>query len=122
MKSKNPVNIILLAISFVIFGSLGIIFITQMELLPGYNWDDMQNVYPTELSLQLTGDLNGDGVEEKILYTKVQDEYNEYYLSINGKKVEVPGGDGFETFAIVDLNKADKFKEALCRSAWIQKK
>ncbi|MHA1671752.1 MAG: hypothetical protein ACTSV5_14430 [Promethearchaeota archaeon] len=66
MKSKNPVNTILLAISFIIFGSLGIIFITQMELLPGYNWDDMQNVYPTELNLQLTGDLNGDGVPDLI--------------------------------------------------------
>ncbi|MBY9004180.1 MAG: hypothetical protein KGD73_09440 [Candidatus Lokiarchaeota archaeon] len=66
MKLKNPVNIILLAISFVIFGSLGLIFITQMELLPGYNWDDKQNLYPTEMELQLTGDLNGDGVPDLI--------------------------------------------------------
>ena len=42
MKLKNPVNIILLAISFLIFGSLGIIFVTQMELIPGYNWDASQ--------------------------------------------------------------------------------
>ena len=61
MRLKNPVNIILLAISFVIFGSLGIIFITQMELLPGYNWDELQNRHPVELNLQLAEDLNNDG-------------------------------------------------------------
>ncbi|WBW97070.1 YARHG domain-containing protein [Oceanirhabdus sp. W0125-5] len=58
-------------------------------------------------------DLNDDGVEEKILYEKVYAEYNEYYLSINDEKVEVPGGDGFETFAIVDIDENDKFKEII---------
>ncbi len=66
MKLKNPVNIILLAISFVIFGGLGMIFITQMELLPGYSWDDLQNRHPVELSLQLANDLNEDGKEDII--------------------------------------------------------
>ncbi|MHA1193767.1 MAG: hypothetical protein ACTSP9_16010 [Promethearchaeota archaeon] len=61
MKLNNPVNIILLAISFLIFGTLGIIFITQMELVPGYNWDTESNKYPAELDIQLTGDLNDDG-------------------------------------------------------------
>ena len=34
----HPVNFILLAISLLIFGTLGIIFITQMELVPGWIW------------------------------------------------------------------------------------
>jgi len=37
------------------------IFITQMELVPGYNWDAEFNKYPSDLNIQLTGDLNSDG-------------------------------------------------------------
>jgi len=72
MKLKNPVNIILLAISFLIFGALGLIFVTQMELVPGYNWDDLSNQYPGDLKIQLTGDLNDDGVADIIanMYTR----------------------------------------------------
>jgi len=72
MKLKNPVNIILLAISFLVFGTLGLIFVTQMELVPGYNWDDVSNQYPAELDMQLTGDLNDDGVPDIIanMYTR----------------------------------------------------
>jgi hypothetical protein len=44
-KSKklrtHPVNYVLLAISFIIFGSLGIVFLTQMELQPGWVWEEI---------------------------------------------------------------------------------
>jgi len=82
MKLKNPVNIILLAISFLVFGSLGLIFVTQMELIPGYTWDDVSNQYPVNFDMQLTGDLNNDGVSDIIvnMYTRDidLDDVNKY--------------------------------------------
>ena len=39
----HPVNYVLLAVSLIIFGSLGLIFITQMELQPGWLWEDVRD-------------------------------------------------------------------------------
>ena len=110
MKLKNPVNIILLAISFVITGSLGIIFITQMELQPGYNWDDLQNRYPVSLSLQLSDDLNEDGKNDLIANAYVRsmetDELSRFIhqdptfggvFAINGQSGEVIWNQTYET-------------------------
>ena len=48
-----------------------------MEMLPGYSWDDLQNKYPAEITIELTSDLNEDGIDDIIsnAYTReIQDE------------------------------------------------
>jgi len=105
MKLKNPVNIILLAISFLIFGALGIVFITQMELIPGYNWDGISNQYPAELNIQLTKDLNDDGVPDIISnsYTRSVDlkDLNKYTHNItqHGAIYAIDGLTGLEIWS-----------------------
>jgi hypothetical protein len=66
MKIKNPVNVILVAISFIIFGALGLVFITQMELAGGFYWEKLSDRYAIELDVQLTSDLNSDGSPDLI--------------------------------------------------------
>jgi hypothetical protein len=53
-------------------------------------------------------DLNGDGAEEKIIYRKSRQE-----LIINNKTIKLNLEDLADSFAIVDLDQKDKFKEIL---------
>jgi hypothetical protein len=68
----HPVNFILLAISLIIFGVLGIIFITQMELIPGWIWGTTEEHSPLEYKIQLTDDKNGDGIPDIVSWVDIE--------------------------------------------------
>ena len=76
-KSKkartHPVNYILLAASLIIFGSLGLVFITQMELQPGWLWEEVKEENSMEISAFEGDDLNieKDGIIDVIAYSDV---------------------------------------------------
>lgn len=76
-KSKkartHPVNYILLAASFIIFGSLGLVFITQMELQPGWLWEEIREENSMRMSVIKADDLNEvkDGVMDVVAYTDI---------------------------------------------------
>lgn len=57
----HPVNFILLAVSLLIFGILGLVFITQMDLIPGWMWGSNEENSPIQYSIQLIDDVNGNG-------------------------------------------------------------
>ncbi|MBY9006091.1 MAG: hypothetical protein KGD63_04980 [Candidatus Lokiarchaeota archaeon] len=74
IKTKiQPVNLILLAISLIIFGGLGIIFMTQMESQSGWFWNDLEKEYPILITTIETDDLNGDGKKDIISYADIKD-------------------------------------------------
>jgi len=67
----HPVNYVLLAVSLIVFGSLGIIFITQMELQPGWVWEEISGENSMELDLISADDLDNDGFNDVITYTDI---------------------------------------------------
>ena len=69
----HPVNFILLAISLLIFGTLGIIFITQMELVPGWIWGAREENSPLNYKIQLINDITGDGNSDIIAGVDIQE-------------------------------------------------
>ena len=75
-KSKkmrtHPVNYILLAAAFIVFGSLGLVFITQMEIQPGWVWEEYSEENSMELSIIAADDLNKDGINDVITYADVR--------------------------------------------------
>jgi len=71
-RVSRPINIVLLAISFIIFGALGIVFITQMDLQPGWAWEDLRDKYPAKLYTFNIEDLNDNGINETIAYSDIQ--------------------------------------------------
>ncbi len=75
-KNKNddsrPINLVLLAISFIIFSVLGIAFITQMELHSGWAWEEFRDIAPTNMYIFETDDVNGNGVNEIIGYSDLR--------------------------------------------------
>ena len=76
-KSKkartHPVNYTLLAASLIVFGSLGLVFITQMELQPGWLWEDLREENSLEVSAIKADDLNEekDGIMDVLAYSDV---------------------------------------------------
>ncbi len=70
-KDSRPINLVLMAISFIIFSVLGIIFITQMELQPGWAWEEIRDQYPIDMNAFETEDLNGNGANKIIAYTDI---------------------------------------------------
>ncbi|NHJ22036.1 MAG: hypothetical protein EAX91_13900 [Candidatus Lokiarchaeota archaeon] len=70
----HPVNYVLLAVSLIIFGSLGLIFITQMELQPGWLWEEVRNENSMTMSIIRADDLNEekDGFLDIIAYSDVR--------------------------------------------------
>ncbi|NHJ24774.1 MAG: hypothetical protein EAX89_09380 [Candidatus Lokiarchaeota archaeon] len=70
-EKSHPVNYVLLAVSFIIFGSLGIIFVTQMELQPGWIWSELNSVNSMDMYALVGDDVNEDGFPEIISYTDV---------------------------------------------------
>jgi hypothetical protein len=60
----HPVNFILLAISLLIFGILGMAFITQMELIPGWMWGSREENSPIQYRIQRIDDITGDGAPD----------------------------------------------------------
>ncbi|MFX0076804.1 MAG: hypothetical protein ACFE96_15275 [Candidatus Hermodarchaeota archaeon] len=70
----HPVNYVLLALSFIIFGSLGLIFITQMELQPGWVWEDISGENSMETSIIYVDDLSNDGISDIIAYIDIENQ------------------------------------------------
>ncbi|MFX1315010.1 MAG: hypothetical protein ACFE9T_04050 [Promethearchaeota archaeon] len=70
-NDSRPINLVLLAISFIVFGVLGLIFITQMELHPGWAWEEKRDIYPIELNSFETEDVNGNGHNDIISYADI---------------------------------------------------
>ena len=72
-QRTHPVNYILLAASFIIFGSLGLVFITQMELQPGWLWEEVREENSMEMFVFEADDLNEvkDGIMDAIAYSDV---------------------------------------------------
>ena len=68
---SRPINLVLLAISFIIFGVLGIVFITQMELQPGWAWEEIRDIYPLGMEIFQTDDVNKDGQSDIISYAYI---------------------------------------------------
>ena len=68
---SRPINRILVAASFIIFGVLGLIFLTQMEMQPGWAWEDLRDLYPMDMKTMVVEDLNGDGIGEIIAYSDI---------------------------------------------------
>jgi len=70
----HPVNYVLLGVSLIIFGSLGIVFITQMEIQPGWVWEEVSEENSMELEIITADDLNNDGFNDAITYADVKDQ------------------------------------------------
>lgn len=68
----HPINYILLAASLIVFGSLGLVFITQMELQPGWVWEEVSGENSMEMSVLEADDLNKDGFLDAIAYSDVK--------------------------------------------------
>lgn len=68
----HPVNYILIAVSLLIFGGFGLIFITQMELQPGWVWEQLNNANSMEMYILEGDDINEDGFPDILGYTDVQ--------------------------------------------------
>ncbi len=69
---SRPINRILVAASFIIFGVFGMIFLTQMELQPGWAWEDILDTYPIEITPLKGEDINGDGISEIIAFADIR--------------------------------------------------
>jgi len=69
---SRPINLVLLAISFILFGVLGIIFITQMELQPGWAWEEIRDIYPLSMETFETEDVNQNGFNDIISYADMR--------------------------------------------------
>ena len=67
----QPINLILLAVSMLAFGGLGMAFITQMETQPGWIWSELERQYPMRLLTIQADDLNGDGNKDIITYIDI---------------------------------------------------
>jgi hypothetical protein len=113
-EDSRPINLVLLAVSFIIFGALGIVFITQMELHPGWAWEEYRDRYPMEIHTLETEDLNGNGINEIIGYADIRGtddperyeniQYGAIYCleGANGKKIwsREFNGDGKKDFLV----------------------
>lgn len=76
-RETKSINLILVGISLIIFGGLGIIFITQMELHPGWAWEDYNEEYPIELYALEGEDITGDGMPEIVTYADITRTHEE---------------------------------------------
>ncbi len=69
---STSLSLILFSISLLIFGILGLIFITQMEIAPGWVNNDYENVYPGESYPVISDDKNGDGISEILSFMDIR--------------------------------------------------
>ena len=77
-KSRtHPVNYVLLAVSLIVFGSLGLVFITQMEIQPGWVWEEIADENSMEISIIAADDLNKDNFNDTIAYTNIERQNDE---------------------------------------------
>ncbi len=70
-ERTHPINYILLAASLIVFGSLGLAFVTQMELQPGWVWEEVSGKNSMEMNVFEADDLNNDGFLDAIAYSDV---------------------------------------------------
>jgi len=70
----HPVNYVLLAVSLIVFGSLGLVFITQMEIQPGWVWEEDSGENSMEMSVLVGDDFNDDGMVDAIAYSNVNEQ------------------------------------------------
>ena len=81
-KQKLPrthaINYVLLGVSLIIFGSLGLVFITQMEIQPGWIWEEVSQTNSMEMSVIAGDDFNDDGISEAIAYIDVKNQNSDY--------------------------------------------
>ncbi|MEJ2277774.1 MAG: integrin alpha [Candidatus Lokiarchaeota archaeon] len=66
-NKPRSINLVLLAISLIIFGSLGLMIITQMELLQGWTWQEFSDDYPIDSRAIESGDINNDGIDDYLI-------------------------------------------------------
>lgn len=134
-RNKNddsrPINLVLLAISLIIFGVLGIVFITQMELQPGWAWEEIRDKYPIEMDAFVTDDLNGNGVNEIIGFADIHGTDNpERYSTLqyggifclegeNGNLIWDKEYDGpvKNVFPIMDIDGDEKKEYFVCKAS-----
>ena len=69
-KSKpGAINSVLIGISLLIFGIFGLVFVTQMEVQPGWTFSDLSGVYPVQFKVLGANDTDGDGYEDVFSYS-----------------------------------------------------
>jgi len=95
----KALNSVLLGISLLIFGVFGLLFITQMEVQPGWSSSDLGEIYPVDFNVIAAPDVDGDGYGDLFFYARADnpDERVQYntpqfgaiYMmnSINGAKI-----------------------------------
>ncbi|MFX0003576.1 MAG: hypothetical protein ACFE9C_08245 [Candidatus Hodarchaeota archaeon] len=95
-QDSRPINLVLMAVSFLIFSVLGIIFITQMELHAGWSWEDKRDITPSEGVVFETEDISGNGINEIICYfdTHGTDSLNRYSILNYGGVFCLEGASG----------------------------
>jgi len=74
---SEPINWILIAISFLILSGLGLIFITQMEFQSGWFYQDLRETYSIDMYAFESDDINADGKKDVISYVDIsrRDDY-----------------------------------------------
>ena len=70
-EKSHPINYVCFAFSLIIFGSFGLIFITQMELQPGWIWNELNEANSMEMRVFEGDDINGDGLPDIISYVDI---------------------------------------------------
>ncbi len=86
-KQKLPrthaINYVLLGVSLIVFGSLGLIFITQMEIQPGWIWEEVSQTNSMEMSVLAGDDFNDDGISEAIAYIDIKEQDSDNFGDLN---------------------------------------
>lgn len=136
---SRSINYILLAVSFIIFGVLGIVFMTQMELQPGWAWEDIRDTYPIEIYCFETEDIEGNGNNEIISFADIRGtdrkdrfptvpQYGGVYclMGSNGKPLWIKEFTGpvKQVFQIMDVDGDDVRDYFVCKASvspdWIE--
>jgi len=76
--------------------------------------EKIKNIEIYDRNKEVYVDLNGDGIEEKILYKTNGEDFsygNACELLVNGQEIRLEGSSFLNSFAIVDIDKRDKIKE-----------
>jgi len=142
-ERTHPINYILLAASLIVFGTLGLVFITQMELQPGWVWEEVSGENSMEMSVLEADDLNKDGFLDVIAYSDVRSKHsgdgdigipndlpnygNIYALDgLNGNKIweKICNNPVKKVFPVMDVN-GDGYKDYFADIAsvgpdWVQ--
>ncbi len=114
----------LLSIGLIIFGSLSLIFITQVELIPGWTWDDLYKQYSSDVYIKTGDDINGDQVKDILYFVDILERQDDrihdtpkygrigFLSGINGEQIWVNDYEDpiKHVFFIEDINE-DGFRD-----------